>query len=98
MYTRTPAMTSFFVSSPFVVLVDELAAADDDTEETELESCILDEDFAELDVDVEGPGFSSWFLSFSRRCFKYNVLFNTDSDLWCPVVVDSTCSAPKEID
>lgn len=96
MYTRTPAMTSFFAlggSSVFIVLGDELVA-----DEAELESCILDEDPPEIDVDVEGAGLSSWFLSFSRRCFKYNVLFITDSDLWCPVVVDSICSAPKWID
>ena len=98
MYTRTPVMTSFFAlggSPALTVLEDELVAADG---VAELESCILDVDSAELDFDVEGAGLSSWFLSFSRRCFKYNVLFIIDSDLWCPVAVDSTCSAPKEID
>ena len=90
-------MTSFFVlegSSPFNLLEDELVAGDAD--EVEVENCILGEEF-ELGAEVEDGGLSCWFLSFSRRCFKYNVLFIVDSDLWCPVVVDSTCSAhPKK--
>jgi len=79
-------MTSFSVlggSSPFNVLEDELDAGG------------FDEEF-ELDAEVEDAGLSCWFLSFSRRCFKYNVLFILDSDLWCPVVVDSTCSTPPK--
>ena len=93
MYTRTPSMTSFFVlegSSPFTVLEDELVA--DVVDGLELEDWILDF------VEVEGAGLSSCFLSFSRRCFKYSVLSILDSDLWCPVAVDSTCSAtpPKK--
>jgi hypothetical protein len=93
MYTRTPSMTGFFAlrgSSPFGVLEDELVA--DTVGNAEVEDCILDEDF-EVDVDVEGVGLSSWCLSFSRRCFRYNVLSILESDLWCPVAVDSTCSA-----
>ena len=89
-------MTSFFVlggSSPFKMLEDELVAGGFD--EVEAEDCILDEEF-ELDAEVEDAGLSCWFLSFSRRCFKYNVLFILDSDLWCPVAVDSTCSTPKK--
>lgn len=71
-------MTSFFVlggSSTFVVLEDGLVADDVDVAEVELEGCT----FAGL--EVEGAGLSSWFLSFSRRYFKYNVLFIPDSDL-----------------
>jgi len=71
-------MTSLFVlggSSPFDVLEDELVAGD--VGEVD---CILVEDF-ELDVDVEGAGLSSWFLSFSRRRFKYKVLFIPESGL-----------------
>ena len=86
MYTRTPCMTNFFVfggSPPSNVLEDELV-----DDEVEVKDCILG-------VEVEGAGLSSWFLSFSRRCFKYNVLFILESDLWCPVAVDSTCSAPE---
>jgi len=82
-------MTSFFVlggSSPFNVLGDELVA-------DKVEGCILDEDF-ELDVEVV-QGLSSWFLSFSRRFFKYKALSILESDLWCPVAVDSTCSVPQ---
>lgn len=90
-------MTSLFVlggSSPSSVLEDELVAGNVDG--VEVEDCIPDENFKlELDAEVEGAGLSSWFLSFSRRCFRYNVLFITESDLWCPVAVDSTCSAPE---
>jgi hypothetical protein len=88
-------MTSFFVlggSSPFNTLEDELVARDVD--EVGVENCILDEGF-EFDAEVGGGGLSCWFLSFSRRCFKYNVLFIPDSDLWCPVAVDSTCSTQE---
>jgi len=91
MYTRTPCITSFFVlggSSPFDVLVAG------DVDEFEVVGCIL-EDF-ELDAEItEDAGLSCWFLSFSRRCFKYDVLSIPDSDLWCPVAVDSTCSTPR---
>lgn len=87
-------MTGFFVlggSSTFIVLEDVLVVDDAGINEAQLEGCIFDGDFV-LDVEVEGAGFSPWFLSFSPRCFKYNVLFSPDSDLWCPVAVDSTCS------
>ena len=89
-------MTSLFAlggSSAFKALEDELAA---DVDGLELGICILDDDFAELDVDVGGASLSSWFLSFSRRCFKYKVLFILDSALWCPVAVDSTCSTRRK--
>lgn len=69
MYTRTPAITSFFAfggSSAFAVLEDEPVVDELEAELVE-GCCILDEGFAELDVDVEGAGLSSWFLSFSRR-------------------------------
>jgi len=69
-------MTSLSVlggSSPFDVLEDELVA--DNVDEVD---CILIEDF---EFGVEGAGLSSWFLSFSRRCFKYKVLFIPESDL-----------------
>jgi hypothetical protein len=81
MYTRTPAITSLFVlggSFALTVLEDEVAT---DADGSDFESCTSDEGFAELDADVEGAGLSSWFLSFSRRCFKYNVRFITDSAL-----------------
>ena len=97
MYTRTPSMAGFFAlrgSSPFGVLEDELVA--DVVDNAVVEDCILD-GFFELDVDVEGVGLSSWCLSFSRRCFRYNVLSILESDLWCPVAVDSTCSARDRI-
>ena len=82
-------MTNLFVlgdSSPFNLLV----AGD-----VEVEDCILDEGL-EVEADVEGAGLSCWFSSFSRRCFKYTFLFTLESDLWCPVVVDSTCSVPQK--
>jgi len=82
-------MISFFVLgglSPFDVLEGELVAGD-----AEVVGCILGEGF---ELDAEDAGLSCWFLSFSRRCFKYNVLSILDSDLWCPVAVDSTCSTP----
>ena len=78
MYTRTPCMTSFFVlggSSPFGVLVAG------DVDEVEVVGCILSKGL-ELDAEViEDAGPSCWFLSFSRRRFKYDALSILDSDL-----------------
>lgn len=62
MYTRTPAMTSFFIlggSSAFIVLEDVLAVDGADVDEAQsVEVCIFVEDFA-LDAGVEGAGLSS---------------------------------------
>ena len=77
-------MTSFFVlggSSPFGILED-LPVANGVEEVDEAEVSVLSEDFwFSAEVEVAGAGLASWFLSFSRRCFKYNVLFILDSAL-----------------